>query len=186
MGARCQGDNSTHTHKRGARSARHLAAVRFFFPSHPTHPPTQQSTLLKVLACSISGGEVRGAIYVNGAPVVAKEFRAASAVVWQRDILMSTATVREAIMTSAQLRLPQSMSRAEKRRRVDHIIAELVSLVWERRGEGKRESERNAPHSQHTPLIPPHPTIHTPGPGPPPRHDDWGRPGRHRLLRVGR
>lgn len=75
---------------------------------------------------------MRGAIYVNGAPVVAKEFRQASAVVWQRDILMPTATVREAIMTSAQLRLPQSMSTAEKRRRVDHIIAELVS--WEEEG----------------------------------------------------
>lgn len=39
MGARCQGDNSRHTRKRGARSARHLAAVRFFFPFSP-HPPT--------------------------------------------------------------------------------------------------------------------------------------------------
>lgn len=78
-----------------------------------------------MLACSISGGDVTGAIYVNGAPVVAKEFRAASAVVWQRDILMPTATVREAIMTSAQLRLPQSLPTAEKRRRVDAIIAEL-------------------------------------------------------------
>ena len=100
-------------------------------PKTSTHPTPllfshTQSTLLKVLACAISGGEVRGAIYVNGAPVVAKEFRAASAVVWQRDILMSTATVREAIMTSAQLRLPQGMSAKEKRRRVDHIIAELV------------------------------------------------------------
>ena len=35
--------------------------------------------------------------------------------------------VREALMTSAQLRLPQSMPVAEKRARVDQIITELVS-----------------------------------------------------------
>ena len=140
------------THTRAAPRGILLSCVFFIL----THPPTQ-STLLKVLACSISGGEVRGAIYVNGAPVVAKEFRAASAVVWQRDILMSTATVREAIMTSAQLRLPQSMSRAEKRRRVDHIITELVSLERgreRREREGEKRTPLAQPQHTHSPLHP--------------------------------
>jgi ABC-type lipoprotein export system ATPase subunit len=57
--------------------------------------------------------------------MIAKEFRTQSAVVWQRDILLSTATVREAIMTSALLKLPQAMPVAEKRRRADEIVSEL-------------------------------------------------------------
>ena len=60
------------------------------------------------------------------APAAPREFRAASAVVWQRDILLPTATVREAIMTSAELKLPQRMAWEEKRRRVDQIVQELV------------------------------------------------------------
>lgn len=38
--------------------------------------------------------------------------------------------VREAIMTSALLRLPQKISYAEKRQRVDMILEELVRLLW--------------------------------------------------------
>ena len=100
----------------------------FFFSFFPlnSHSKTSQSTLLKILACNVSGGEVHGSIYVNGSPIVAREFRAASAVVWQRDILLPTATVREAIMTSAELKLPQRMAWEEKRRRVDQIVQELV------------------------------------------------------------
>ena len=98
----------------------------FFSSSFKKLKTPPQSTLLKILACNVSGGEVHGSIYVNGNPIVAREFRAASAVVWQRDILLPTATVREAIMTSAELKLPQGMAWEEKRRRVDQIVTELV------------------------------------------------------------
>lgn len=73
---------------------------------------------------------------------MAKEFRTQSAVVWQRDILLPTATVREAIMTSAQLKLAQRMPASEKKRRVDDIIRELVREERERDGGEERGSER--------------------------------------------
>lgn len=38
--------------------------------------------------------------------------------------------VREALTTSAQLRLPQSMPQSQKQARVDQIITELVILSW--------------------------------------------------------
>ena len=49
---------------------------------------------LKILACNVSGGELQGSITVNGQPVQPKEFRNQSAVVWQSDVLLSSATVR--------------------------------------------------------------------------------------------
>ena len=49
---------------------------------------------LKILACNVSGGELHGTISVNGRPVQPKEFRNQSAVVWQSDVLLSSATVR--------------------------------------------------------------------------------------------
>jgi len=43
----------------------------------------------------------------------------------QDDIVMGTLTVRENLMFSANLRLPQSVSRAQRRDKVDDIIDEL-------------------------------------------------------------
>ena len=48
---------------------------------------------LKILACNISGGTLSGAINMNGRPLHAKELRRQSTIVWQRDLLLSTATV---------------------------------------------------------------------------------------------
>eukprot|EP00884_Botryococcus_braunii_P006931 jgi/Botrbrau1/16239/Bobra.0066s0024.1 len=84
-----------------------------------------KSTLLKILACNIGGGDIRGSVFSNGNPIDTLTFRRVSTVVWQRDVLLPTATVREAIMTSALLRLPQKIPLAEKRRRVDMILEEL-------------------------------------------------------------
>mmetsp|Transcript_34033 Transcript_34033/g.96406 ORF Transcript_34033/g.96406 Transcript_34033/m.96406 type:complete len:193 (-) Transcript_34033:2071-2649(-) len=47
--------------------------------------------------------------------------------VMQSDILVSSATVREALTTSAFLRLPLTLTREEKHARVDALIDELVS-----------------------------------------------------------
>jgi len=49
---------------------------------------------LKLLACHISGGEQSGTVYANGLPIVEAEFKNQLAVVWQSDVLLSTATVR--------------------------------------------------------------------------------------------
>ena len=47
---------------------------------------------------------------------------------WYTDYRYGAAQVREAILTSALLRLPKTMSRAHKEARVDQILAELVRL----------------------------------------------------------
>lgn len=47
-----------------------------------------------MLACCISGGKQQGSLFVNDQPVHPKLFRQQLAVVWQRDILLPTATVR--------------------------------------------------------------------------------------------
>ncbi len=50
---------------------------------------------LKILACNVSGGEQQGHILVNGSPVHPKVFKNQSAVVWQSDVLLASATVSE-------------------------------------------------------------------------------------------
>lgn len=44
----------------------------------------------------------------------------------QRDVLLASSTVREALTISALLKLPRTLSHAEKMARVDAIIQELV------------------------------------------------------------
>ena len=46
----------------------------------------------------------------------------------QRDVLLCSATVREAITTSALLRLPRTMSHAEKKARVEEVIKWAVCV----------------------------------------------------------
>jgi ABC-type multidrug transport system ATPase subunit len=84
-----------------------------------------KSTLLKILAGHCAGGAVGGALTVNGAPLDPLDFRRRSSVVWQSDVLLPCATVRESLMTSALLKLPGAMPRAAKAARVDQILAEL-------------------------------------------------------------
>jgi ABC-type multidrug transport system ATPase subunit len=45
----------------------------------------------------------------------------------QVDVLVSSATVRESILTAAMLKLPRSMKKQDKLARVDAIIEELVT-----------------------------------------------------------
>ena len=44
----------------------------------------------------------------------------------QHDVLLETATVREAVTTSAMLRLPAKMPRAAKLARVEAVLKQLV------------------------------------------------------------
>ena len=65
--------------------------------SRVVHQLTQtagRGVQLKLLACHISGGEQSGTVYANGLPIVEAEFKNQLAVVWQSDVLLSTATVR--------------------------------------------------------------------------------------------
>lgn len=84
-----------------------------------------KTTLLDVLAGHVYTGSVTGQILVDGEPMRLKSFQRISSYVQQRDVLQATATVREAITTAALLKLPRSLSRAEKLTRVDDVLKEL-------------------------------------------------------------
>ncbi|KAJ3106042.1 ATP-binding cassette sub- G member 1 [Phlyctochytrium bullatum] len=70
-------------------------------------------------------GEVSGDILVNGEAVNGSEMKRISGFVFQDDVILATMTVREAIMMSAILRLPQEIPMKEKEERVDAIIRDM-------------------------------------------------------------
>ncbi|WOG84505.1 hypothetical protein DCAR_0103689 [Daucus carota subsp. sativus] len=83
-----------------------------------------KSTLLDTLAGRLGTNTAQtGEILINGR----KQTLAygTSAYVTQDDTLMTTLTVREAVYFSAQLQLPDSMSRAEKRERAEMTIKDM-------------------------------------------------------------
>ncbi|XP_057970589.1 ABC transporter G family member 1-like [Malania oleifera] len=83
-----------------------------------------KSTLLDALSGRLSSSTMQnGRILINGH----KRTLAfgASAYVTQDDTLMTTLTVREAVNYSAQLQLPNSMSRYEKQQRAEMTIKEM-------------------------------------------------------------
>lgn len=85
-----------------------------------------KSTLLDVLAGRIKkGSDLTGDILVNGVAVKRKAMKGLVAYVMQDDALQGVLTVRENLMYSALLRLPESMSRSEKSARVEEVIDEL-------------------------------------------------------------
>ena len=84
-----------------------------------------KSTLLDVLAEKKTGGKIEHErLLVNGKPINAYYSRIAG-YVEQTDSHLPTATVRESIEMSAALRLDHGMSAAQKKRRVDEVIAAL-------------------------------------------------------------
>ncbi|KAG2452090.1 hypothetical protein HYH02_003126 [Chlamydomonas schloesseri] len=87
-----------------------------------------KSTLLDVLACNNSsqGAALSGRITVDGAPRAARQFAFISCYVQQKDVLLSSATVREVIHTAALLKLPyRGMAAAAKRELVEATLKEL-------------------------------------------------------------
>lgn len=83
-----------------------------------------KSTLLDALAGRLgSGVSQKGDILINGQRQ--KLAFGSSAYVTQDDVLMTTLTVREVVYYSAQLQLPDSMSRSEKRERAEATIREM-------------------------------------------------------------
>jgi len=87
-----------------------------------------KSSILNVLAgrsASAAGIEITGTITVAGQRINPLEFRERIAYVMQDDSLLATATPREALEFSAQLRLPGTMSRDEIRTLIDGLIEDL-------------------------------------------------------------
>ncbi|KAG6909484.1 hypothetical protein DXG01_017206 [Tephrocybe rancida] len=73
-----------------------------------------KTTLLNVLAQRVSTGVVTGDRFVNG-QALPKDFQAQTGYCQQMDTHMPSATVREALIFSAQLRQPQSVPLEEKK-----------------------------------------------------------------------
>uniref|UniRef100_A0A6U1MQ19 ABC transporter domain-containing protein n=1 Tax=Fibrocapsa japonica TaxID=94617 RepID=A0A6U1MQ19_9STRA len=85
-----------------------------------------KTSLLNVLAQRVDQSSVSGKIFINGLPVT-KSWKRRMGFVFQDDLMLSNLTVRETIMYSAKLRLPQSMPTATKEAKVDALL-DLLSL----------------------------------------------------------
>ncbi|KAI6098344.1 hypothetical protein EDD16DRAFT_1663707 [Pisolithus croceorrhizus] len=100
-----------------------------------------KSSLLDILAHRSKKGTVSGTVLLNGRPVSPGEMSRVSGYVDQEDTLMGTLTVFETVLYSALLRLPRSMSEAEKIARVMGTLQELgIAGIAGKRigGSGKR------------------------------------------------
>ncbi|KAI5988629.1 hypothetical protein EDD15DRAFT_2288934 [Pisolithus albus] len=100
-----------------------------------------KSSLLDILAHRSKKGTVSGMVLLNGRPVSPGEMSRVSGYVDQEDTLMGTLTVFETVLYSALLRLPRSMSEAEKIARVMGTLQELgIAGIAGKRigGSGKR------------------------------------------------
>ncbi|KAJ5691769.1 hypothetical protein N7462_001192 [Penicillium macrosclerotiorum] len=80
-----------------------------------------KTTLLDVLAQRKDAGEIYGSILIDGRPQ-GISFQRTTGYCEQLDVHEKTATVREALIFSALLRQPSSVSHEEKIAYVDHII----------------------------------------------------------------
>lgn len=81
-----------------------------------------KTSMLQVLAAEGHNGTVGGHVYVNGEAIYGKQMKNISGFVFQDDLILSTMTVREAITMSAQLRLPTSVSQAERKARIEEVL----------------------------------------------------------------
>ncbi|XP_059131293.1 ATP-binding cassette sub-family G member 3-like [Peromyscus eremicus] len=88
-----------------------------------------RSWLLDVLAAKKDPRGLSGDILINGKPQPAN-FKCTSGYVPQNDVVMCTVTVRDNIEFSAALRLPMTIKRCERRRRIDEVL-ELLDLEKE-------------------------------------------------------
>ncbi|XP_052055420.1 ATP-binding cassette sub-family G member 3 isoform X2 [Apodemus sylvaticus] len=85
-----------------------------------------RSLLLDVLAARRDPCGLSGDILVNGKPRPVN-FKCTSGYVPQNDVVLGTVTVRDNLEFSAALRLPLTITRDEKRRRIDEVL-ELLHL----------------------------------------------------------
>lgn len=84
-----------------------------------------KSTFLDILAGKSKSGTLAGSVLVNGVKLNPSRFRLISGYVDQEDLLVANLTVRETLLFSANLRLPESVTSQEKENIVDSVLAEL-------------------------------------------------------------
>jgi len=107
-----------------------------------------KSTLLNVLGSRFTG-EYSGDVYINN-EARSKRFKKHIGYVLQNDTLLPNLTVKETLMITAMLRLPNTISKKEKEQRVDDIISVMGLNTCEHTlvqnasgGESKRVSIAN-------------------------------------------
>jgi ABC-type multidrug transport system ATPase subunit len=84
-----------------------------------------KSTLIDALANHIVRESLQGAITLNGENLESRLLKVLSAYVMQDDLLYPMLTVKETLMYAAEFRLPCSMSKEKKRKRVEELIEQL-------------------------------------------------------------
>merc|ERR1712137_1152141 len=84
-----------------------------------------KTTFLNALAQQLQGGVVGGNVLIDGEVMTKSLFRKYCGYVRQDDVLLPNLTVRQTIEFYAALRLPKSLSRKERRQRVDETLSKL-------------------------------------------------------------
>merc|ERR1712137_1367000 len=84
-----------------------------------------KTTFLNALAQQLQGGVVGGNVLIDGELMTKSLFRKYCGYVRQDDVLLPNLTVRQTIEFYAALRLPKSLSRKERRQRVDETLSKL-------------------------------------------------------------
>ncbi|KAJ6977004.1 ABC transporter G family member 17-like [Populus alba x Populus x berolinensis] len=84
-----------------------------------------KSTFLDAIAGRIAGGSLQGSVRIDGKPVTTSYMKMISSYVMQDDQLFPMLTVFETFMFAAEVRLPPSVSRAEKKNRVHELLHQL-------------------------------------------------------------
>ncbi|XP_068306041.1 ABC transporter G family member STR-like [Pyrus communis] len=84
-----------------------------------------KSTFLDALAGRIAQGSLEGSVRIDGRTVTTSYMKMVSSYVMQDDQLFPMLTVFETFMFAAEVRLPPSISRNEKRKRVYELLEQL-------------------------------------------------------------
>ncbi|CAM8943696.1 unnamed protein product [Rhodiola kirilowii] len=84
-----------------------------------------KSTFLDALAGRIAQGSLQGSVRIDGKPVTTSYMKMISSYVMQDDQLFPMLTVFETFMFAAEVRLPPSISRSEKKKRVYELLEQL-------------------------------------------------------------
>ncbi|KAK8269120.1 hypothetical protein V6Z11_D11G109000 [Gossypium hirsutum] len=84
-----------------------------------------KSTFLDALAGRIARGSLQGSVRIDGKPVTTSYMKMISSYVMQEDQLFPMLTVQETFMFAAEVRLPPSISRVEKKKRVNELLSQL-------------------------------------------------------------
>ncbi|KAJ3699452.1 hypothetical protein LUZ61_003157 [Rhynchospora tenuis] len=84
-----------------------------------------KSTLIDALANRIVRESLNGSICLNGENLESRLLKVLSAYVMQDDLLYPMLTVKETLMYAAEFRLPRTVSKEKKKKRVEELIKQL-------------------------------------------------------------